>query len=87
MGFKQVYVSFIPNPVSIVYPTYNNYTYNELISRIQSSRSLRIPFIDVYTDLKNSTVPVYSCNDTHWNWDGCNLWLDHFNDSLSRYAK
>jgi hypothetical protein len=87
MGFKQVYFSFIPNPVSVLYPHFNNYHYNNLIERIELSPLLKMPFIDVYKDFKRSPYQLYFNNNTHWNMNGCNMWLNNFNDSLNTFVK
>jgi len=85
LGFTEVYLSLIPNPVSILYPDYNNYKYNQLILRIQNSPSLKMPFIDIYSDFKKTQVPIYRVSDTHWNRNGFNLWMNKVNSVLSGY--
>ena len=85
MGFDEIYLSVIPNPVSVLYPHINNYNYNNLISRIENNNKLQMPFIDVSSDLKNAQFPVYQISDTHWNYNGFNLWLNKVNDVLNRY--
>jgi hypothetical protein len=86
LGFTEVYFSLIPNPVTILYPNlYKRYSYNQLIPRIQNSSSLKMPFIDIYSDFKKTQVPIYRVSDTHWNRNGFNLWLNKVNEVLSGY--
>jgi hypothetical protein len=87
MGFREVYFSMIPNPVSILYPDYNGYKYNQLISRIQNHLALQMPVIDIYSDFKNTQLQIYQKSDSHWNMDGAIIWLNKLNYSLSRINK
>jgi hypothetical protein len=86
LGFDEVYFTMIPNPVSILYPHFNDLEYNQLITRIQTSKELRIPVIDIYQDLKSSKKIVYHRSDTHWNIDGAFMWLNKFNLALQKLA-
>jgi hypothetical protein len=87
MGFTQVYLSIIPNPVSILYPEYNGYKYNQLLQRIQNHHSLKMPTIDVFSDFKNADFPIYRKSDSHWNKDGAFLWLNKLNQRLRSIHK
>jgi hypothetical protein len=87
MGFTEVYFSIIPNPVTILYPTYNGYTYNQLIQRIQNHVALKIPVIDIYSDFKKADFPLYFPSDSHWNMDGAFVWLNKLNHILARIEK
>ncbi|RYD75131.1 MAG: hypothetical protein EOP53_17015 [Sphingobacteriales bacterium] len=83
MGFREVYLSIIPNTVSILYPDLNGYKYNNLILRIQNHPSLKIPIIDIYSEFKKTKAyPVFLQTDTHWNMNGAFLWLNTFNRTL-----
>jgi hypothetical protein len=85
MGFDKVYLSIIPNPVSILEPGYNGLKYNHLTERIQGSPILNIPYISlvpVFTANKNI---VYYKSDTHWNQTGAAIWLNLFNAELAKY--
>lgn len=85
LGFTEIYLSLVPNPVTILYPDYNNYRYNQLIPRIENSPLLKMPFIDIYSDFKKSKIPLYRVSDTHWNRSGFNLWVNKVNSILSLY--
>lgn len=87
MGFKEVYFSMIPNPVTILYPNFNGYQYNQLIPRIQDHAALKIPIIDIYSDFKNAPFPIYQKSDSHWNMDGAFIWLNKLNNILRRIDK
>jgi len=76
LGFKEVYFSVIPNPVTILYPQYKNH--NQIISKIYSHKNLEIKLIDVVKDFKNSNLQLYSNSDTHWNDNGYILWKNDF---------
>ena len=86
MGFKKVYLSLIPNPVSILDPDYSGFTYNQLIQRIQSSPKLKMPFIDVFPIFNKMKGKVYQASDSHWSFYGANLWLEKFNAELNETA-
>jgi lysophospholipase L1-like esterase len=84
-GFDEVYLSIIPNPVTILYPNYKGFKYNNLIPRLQQNKKLEIKLIDVFQDFKNSPFQIYQNSDTHWNTNGRNLWLNKINEELSKY--
>jgi hypothetical protein len=85
-GFDEVYLSIIPNSVSILYPGYKSYTYNMLLERVQGNAALQIRYFDVFRDFKNSEVPLYFRSDSHWNMNGAILWLNKLNIILERHA-
>jgi len=80
LGFDQVYLSIIPNKVSLVDPQYG--TYNRLIERVQQHPALRVPVIDAYTPMRESREPVYAPSDSHWNCRGRAIWLEAVNRQL-----
>ena len=73
LGFDEVYLSIIPNKVTIVEP--NRGVYNRLIPRIQDHPNLRVPTIDVYDAYKRAPVSPYLSGDTHWTCAGRATWL------------
>jgi hypothetical protein len=87
LGFKDVYFSMIPNPVTILYPNYNGYKHNQLIQRIQKHPVLKMPLIDVYSDFMHAPFPIYQKSDSHWNMDGAFIWLNKLNSILRRIDK
>jgi hypothetical protein len=84
-GFKEIYLSIIPNPVTILYPQYEGFEYNELIPRIEHNTKLKMKVVDVYNDFKVAQNPIYQFSDTHWNRNGDNIWLNNLNSILSEY--
>lgn len=80
LGFDEVYLSIIPNKTSILAPDLGQY--NHLIERIQHSNALMMPYLDVYTPIKNSKVLLYDTGDTHWNCQGKQIWIDNVNHKL-----
>ncbi len=82
LGFKKIWLSIVPNPVSVLEPGYNGLTYNHAASRIQNSTALKMPYIDLlpaFTQLKDK---VYRKADSHWNEKGISTWLELFNKAL-----
>ncbi len=82
IGFDEMYLSIIPNPVSVLSPDYNGMRYNRLLSRVQDSPELKMPFIDMYAAYKNANISVYQRSDSHWSMDGAYMWLEKFNEKL-----
>jgi hypothetical protein len=80
LGFDAVYVSLIPNKVSILDPTLGRY--NHLIERIQTHSALKTPFIDTYNVFKKNPKAYYLKSDTHWNCTGQTFWLDQVNQHI-----
>ena len=76
-GFNEVYLSIIPNKVSVVSPDLGNY--NNLIQRVQNSPQLEIPIIDTYTEFKKNPTKYYLKSDSHWTCEGRNIWLNKVN--------
>lgn len=79
-GFDEVYISLIPNKVSVISPEIASY--NHLIERIQQHKNLQVPVIDVLSIFKKSPESYYLLSDTHWNCAGRNQWLIQINSRL-----
>lgn len=79
-GFDEVYLSIIPNKVSIISPDLD--IYNHLINRIQIDSSLKTPIIDTYTDFRKNPLKYYLKSDSHWNCEGRDVWLNKVNKIL-----
>ncbi len=73
LGFADVYLSIIPNKVTIVEP--NRGVYNRLIPRIQNHPNLRVPTINVYDAYRSASISPYLTGDTHWTCAGRATWL------------
>lgn len=79
-GFDEVYLSIIPNKVSILSPDLGKY--NHLIERIQGDKRLETPIIDMYSIFTKSPEKYYLKSDTHWNCEGREVWLEKVNSIL-----
>jgi hypothetical protein len=79
LGFKQVFLSLIPNAVS-VYDD-KRASYNHLIERIETK--VTFPVIPVYTLFKNDSRNLYSRSDAHWNPVGFGVWVRESNRVLN----
>ncbi len=79
-GFDEVYLSIIPNKVSVLSPDLG--TYNHLIERVQNDSKLMIPVIDTYSEFKKKPSKYYLKSDSHWTCEGRNLWLNKVNKIL-----
>jgi hypothetical protein len=86
LGFDEVYLSIIPNPVTILEPGHRNLRHNQLIQQIEGSEKLKMPVVDIYSDFKNSPLELYYRSDTHWNMTGAILWLNKFNQLLAKHS-
>ena len=82
LGFEGIYLSIIPNKVSIISPDLGNYNY--LIKRIEGHKLLQTPFIDTYTIFKKSPQKYYLKSDTHWTCEGRAVWLQKVNSILAK---
>jgi hypothetical protein len=80
MGFDEVYLSIIPNKVSILAPSLGSY--NHLIEKIQSNPSLETPIIDTFSEFKKNPSKYYLKSDSHWTCEGRDIWLKKVNDIL-----
>lgn len=79
-GFDAVYLSIIPNAVTIYQPE----GYNMLIPRIQMHPALQMKCLDVYSIYKKSPEGMYWRGDTHWSSEGANVWLKLVNSTIMR---
>lgn len=78
-GFDEVYLSLIPNAVTIYQPE----GYNMLIPRIQNHKALKMKVIDVYTPFMQKPDGVFWKGDTHWSNAGADVWLKIVNKVIS----
>jgi len=84
-GFTEVILSVIPNPVSVIFPSYKKY--NDIIRRVQNHSGLVMPMLNIYDKLKSAPCKVYYNSDSHWNKNGFTIWLNEFNKYLSNVSK
>jgi hypothetical protein len=82
-GFDEVYLSVIPNPVTILKPE----NYNGLIPSLQQADSLKcMHIIDMYSLFTKEQDPgkLFRISDTHWSNDGIQVWLKTVNTELQK---
>ena len=82
-GFDEVYLSIIPNPVTILQPL----NYNGLIPALQNPVRLKGMFIiDMYSLFSLDPNPggLYRIGDTHWSNMGIQVWLKYVNAELKK---
>ena len=84
LGFDEIYLSIIPNPVTILDPGIGKY--NDLINRIQNRNDLEIPLINVFPLFKSAKNEIYYRSDSHWNYDGFQIWVNETNKILMQYT-
>ena len=82
MGFDYVYLSLIPNPVSVIEPEFSSY--NMLIEKIQNNKELLLPYVDIFNVIKKDPKRYYYKTDSHWNYEGFELWLSYLNKELEK---
>jgi hypothetical protein len=78
-----VYISIIPNPVTLLQPEH----YNGLIPRLQKTGLLNgMKMIDIYDAYSKASDPgaLYRVGDTHWNNNGMQVWLKTVNAELKK---
>jgi hypothetical protein len=85
IGFDEVYLSIIPNPVTIMEPEYNRQRHNQLLLKIENSEKLKMPVMSVLSEFQGSNVELYEKSDSHWNMTGAFLWLNKFNRLLEGF--
>lgn len=78
IGFKKVFLSIVPNPVSIY--DENRMPYNHLLERIEGQTNL--PLISIYKTFKADRHNLYFLNDAHWNPLGFDTWVQEANKTL-----
>lgn len=78
-GFDEVYLSIIPNAVTIFQPK----GYNMLIPRIQNHKALKMKCIDIYTPFMKKPDGMFWKGDTHWSNSGADVWLKIVNKVIS----
>ena len=81
LGFSDVYISIIPNPVSVY--GFSSYRYNNLLPRIEGSSSRNFKTINVYPYFKINRDKVYLRADTHWSSYGLQYWINTVNFQLA----
>jgi hypothetical protein len=81
MGFDKVFLSIIPNKVSVLMPEYGNY--NKLIERVYTHPNLAVASIDVYDLFRQMGPAAYLKGDSHWTCQAQYLWLNKVNNTIN----
>ncbi|WP_377142569.1 hypothetical protein [Mucilaginibacter lutimaris] len=79
IGFKQVFLSIIPNSVSI-YDS-GRMPYNHLLQRVE--QSTHIPIISLFEAYKADRRNLFYKSDAHWNPSGLDVWVNKTNSVLN----
>ncbi|MCO5947672.1 hypothetical protein [Mucilaginibacter flavidus] len=81
VGFKSVFLSVVPNAVS-VYDDKRMH-YNHLLERVEKKNSF--PVISIWDFFRASTRNLYYRSDAHWNPEGLDLWVDQTRKAINKY--
>jgi hypothetical protein len=79
IGFKKIFLSVIPNPVS-VYDD-KRMPYNHLLERVEQKTDL--PLISLYKIFKADKRNLFYRSDSHWNPLGLDIWVSETNKVLT----
>jgi hypothetical protein len=85
MGFDHVYLSIIPNKVSLLAADLGSY--NHVLERIQSHSKLNLKVIDILPSFKKNPSSLFLKSDTHWNCTGSAIWQDFINLEIGKNKK
>lgn len=78
IGFKKIFLSIIPNPVSIYDP--QRMPYNHLLQRVETRTNLN--FVSLFNIFKSTHSNLYHLSDAHWTPNGFNIWVSENNKLL-----
>lgn len=79
LGFKKVFLSVIPNPVS-VYDD-KRMPYNHLLERVEQKTDLTV--VPLYNIFKADKRNLFYRSDSHWNPQGLDIWVHEANKVLT----
>ncbi len=79
IGFKKVFLSVIPNPVSIYDD--QRMPYNHLLERVEQKTNL--PVVPLYKIFKADKRNLFYRSDSHWNPLGLDVWVSEANKVLT----
>ncbi|WPU98349.1 hypothetical protein SNE26_20195 [Mucilaginibacter sp. cycad4] len=83
IGFKKVFLSVIPNPVS-VYDD-KRMPYNHLLERVEQNTDLTV--VSLYHIFKADKRNLFYRSDSHWNPQGLDIWVNEVNKTLTSSVK
>ena len=81
IGFKRVFLSVVPNAVSIY--DAKRMPYNHLLEQVEQNN--RFPVISVYDQFRNCPDNLYYRSDAHWNPKGLDIWVSQVNKSADTW--
>lgn len=81
-GYDQVIFSLIPNPVAVL-GTEGKAT-NLALEKIRHHPRLGVKMVDPSAALKQHAKLNFYQSDSHWNLRGAQIWLNEFNQTLSK---
>lgn len=77
-GFKAVFLSIVPNAVSIY--DYRRMPYNHLLERVE--KNIDFPVISIFSVFQKSPENLFYRSDAHWNPEGLNKWVSVTNKTI-----
>ena len=84
-GIDSVAFALIPNPVSVIAPSYRGRRYNNLIPLLEKRmKETGAGCISVFSEFSEKQEKVYRRGDTHWNASGEKIWLGKAGDWLNQ---
>ena len=83
IGFKDVYLSVIPNPASVY--DYKHKPYNHLLQRVEGQ--IHLKSISLYNTFRAAPQNMYYLSDSHWNALGFERWVRQANDFFETEVK
>ncbi len=83
IGFKDVYLSVVPNPVSVY--DYKRMPYNHLLQRVEGQIHLKT--ISLYNTFRAAPQNMYYLSDSHWNPLGFEKWVGQANNFFEKKVK
>ncbi|HWY38862.1 MAG TPA: hypothetical protein VNY73_09905 [Bacteroidia bacterium] len=81
LGFKKIFFAVVPNPASII--DQKRMRYNYKIGRIIGRYGTPDDFIDVFKIFEHARKRIYRRDDSHWNRNGIQLWINEVNKKIS----
>ncbi|CAM4227299.1 hypothetical protein EWU23_10060 [Cytophagaceae bacterium 50C-KIRBA] len=81
-GFDEVIFSLIPNPVAVLET--EGKASNLAIQKIVEHPQLHVKMVDPSASLKQHALLNFYSSDSHWNLRGAQIWLNDFNQVLSK---
>ncbi|MBC8155127.1 MAG: hypothetical protein H7Z72_19735 [Bacteroidetes bacterium] len=84
-GYRAVFLSIVPNPVSVIEP--GRGPYNHLVERVEQHPDLKLGVISLYDRFRADGRRYYHPSDSHWNQAGVDAWVLTMNQLFNRTAR